>query len=556
MLIRDMETCLFSYSEPTIEAKQPRLRQVRAHLPPSAPGLAWPGLAALLERVFPVQFAVGASKSGLEEEILTVSESETRQDEGGSNGGATRLLLPSSGHKTRSDGLKDITIRFSDHPSVPFPFRGRSVCSKVTSEPVILPLSRAEMPLASCEQGAVWTVVEQGGTKHFRSGFAVPEVGAGEDLKDVVKGERFLEMLPLLHWLGEVSGSAPVKGPPLRACFIFDDPNLHSRRYGFVDFQEVAAHAARENYHVTFATIPLDAWFASSVAARIFQTNVKRLSLCVHGNDHLRHELARDYSKTERNRLLRQAIRRIERLERNAGVQVCRVMVPPHGALSEAMLSELPACGFEGACVSHGSLGFYNRTQPWTRHLGLKPSEWVQGCPVLPRWGLSSATINTVLLAAFLRQPFVLCGHHQDLRHGVEVLDKLAGLINGLGDVAWSNLSGLCRMNYRWQMEGRTCRIFPLARKILFPVPDSATHLLIEASQNEGQENWQVSGQSDVLRHVRTGEGFPVESGSGRKISVVAGSEAEVPFANGKGRPAAFALFRRLLTESRDRFFA
>src|SRR5262245_19147313 len=121
-------------------------------------------------------------------------------------------------------------------------------------------------------------------------------------------------------------------------------------------------------------------------AAEIFRRNSRRLSFCVHGNNHTKRELAQPYSDGERVSLLQQAIRRIETLERKAGVEVSRVMVPPHGACSHEMLEELPQRGFESACISHGSLRAHNRQRPWVRQLGYLPSEMIRNCPVLPRW--------------------------------------------------------------------------------------------------------------------------------------------------------------------------
>ena len=47
---------------------------------------------------------------------------------------------------------------------------------------------------------------------------------------------RFLNVVPLIEWLRALSDLRQWKFPPLRACFMFDDPNLHSERYGFICF--------------------------------------------------------------------------------------------------------------------------------------------------------------------------------------------------------------------------------------------------------------------------------------------------------------------------------
>ena len=365
-----------------------------------------------------------------------------------------------------------------------------------------------------------------------------------------------MEVFPLVQWLREISASTAYLGPTPRACFVFDDPNLHWPSYGFIDFRQLARQAANENYHVSFGTIPLDGWFAHPAAVEVFRTNPRFLSLAVHGNNHTRQELAgRMSGETERVALLRQAIRRIERIERKTGLSICRVMVPPHGACSEEMLELLPMCGFEAACISHGSLRAHNRQKLWTRRLGYFPSELIQGCPVLPRWGFSGNTENAILLALYLRQAVILRGHHQDLKNGVELLANLARFINGLGPVRWSNLTDLNRSNYEWRMKGTTCHIRPLGRRIDFDVPEGATGFVVDSPGHGAPPVWNVSGLSGDGLTVSVGEEIAISAQSSGVISLsdfVPGQQ--VP----RGRKAkslgVAAIGRRLLTKARDRF--
>jgi hypothetical protein len=337
---------------------------------------------------------------------------------------------------------------------------------------------------------------------------------------------------------------------------MFDDPNLHWRRYGYVDFKQIAANAAKENYHVSFATIPLDSWFTHKQTAALFRTNSRYLSLVIHGNNHTRKELARNYTKPERLYLLNQAIRRIERLERSAALTVCRVMVPPHGACSEEMLGELPACGFEAACLSHGSLRAHNATKPWIRSLGYLPSERIQNCPVLPRWGLSGSTTNAILLAAFLGQPLVLRGHQRDMKDGVELLNQHARHINSLGPVLWSNMTGVSRNNFLWRMEGDTCRLKPLSRNVEFQMPTGASQLLVESSSDGLAETWRVvDGGSQAELTVLSGQRVSLPNAANAKISVRVVS-AQPDRVGRISNPLVIPFFRRLLTEGRDRFLS
>jgi hypothetical protein len=364
-------------------------------------------------------------------------------------------------------------------------------------------------------------------------------------------------MLPVLHWLRVICASTAPQGPPLRAGFMFDDPNLHWPTYGHVDFAEMARHAKREHYHVSFATIPLDTWFTHKAAARIFADNPEQLSLLIHGNNHINSEMGREYTAEARAALMAQAIRRIERFERRTSLPVSRVMVAPGGICWEDMIAVLPEQGYEAACISHGSLRAHNKAKPWTKQLGLLPSEIIRGCPVLPRWALSNDLTNTILLAAYLNQAIILRGHQQDVKAGLEILDEAARFINSLGPVQWSDMTSLARRNYQWRQEGKVLRLLPLGRKLSIPVPEGAEELLIESPPEAGWERWQVRLTDGARLEVRAGDRLTLPTGqTGTSFQVQTTSVAFASTEKPGAALLAFAVGRRFLTEARDRWLS
>lgn len=519
--------------------------------------LPWQNLLLLLSGLLPLEF--GVSRESARDHVGEIIP--------GGMALATPLLrvpnvssfrVPPAESTVSHHPMQEIGVRFADDPDVPFPFQGRSLRCKVAVRPGSIALQAGEKVLAESEVGPVWSFSREAGVKHFRSAFALPVIPPDGRLHEVLNGERFLEVLPLLHWLRTLTENENIgyEGPPLRACFIFDDPNLHWPRYGFVDYTAIAAHAAKENYHVSFATIPLDSWFTHQRTASIFKANAARLSLAIHGNNHTRQELAQKYSEAERSYLLRQAIARIERLERRAGFRVSRVMVPPHGACSEEMLADLPRHGFESACISHGSLHAHNRSLPWVRTLGFAPAEEIQGCPVLPRWGFSDNSPHAMLLAAFLRQPLILRGHHQDVKGGIELLDHHARFINGFGDVHWSNLTDLSRMNYQWRTEGSLCRIKLLGRRVVFQIPKGVTQLAIESSGMSASGTWQISGPGGLAIPAQLGGLVSLPETYEGNVLIEATTISSASVENIATWPTARHFARRLLTEGRDRLLS
>lgn len=510
-------------------------------------------LGAVLESVLPVRFDFAPTEADqYSGEIIT--EAIRAVANYGNGAKVCRLVVPPNQPRDPVAQAGDIRVRFSDDAGVPFPFRGRSLSCKVGLRPEPLKLGVGEKALLTCERGVIWAQSEIRGVKVFRSALALPEIPAQGNLHDVLNGTRFLELLPLIHFLRIVTGHYQWQRPPVRAQFMFDDPNLHWPTYGLVNYGEMATRAVRENYHVSFATVPLDAWLTNNRAAEIFRANPARLSLCVHGNNHTKKELAQNYTQNGRISLVHQAIRRIEKLEKCSGVSVSRVMVPPHGACSHEMLAEIPGGGFEAACISHGSLRSHNRAKPWAKILGYLPVEQIEGCPVLPRWGFVGTNENTILLAAFLDQAIVLRGHHQDLKGGIEVLDQFARIINGLGQVSWGNMAEISRQSHYTLVQGGMLKVRPWVNKVSLALPTTTTELFLENAKINGVSSaWQIVDASGAVRQLQNGAGVPT-TGWNLKTAVLEKSAPSArPFSE-ENRLPAVAFIRRLLTEGRDRF--
>ena len=442
-------------------------------------------------------------------------------------------------------------VVFHDDVEVPFPFRGRALETSVARGIKPLTCVAGEQVLASIAAGPIWTLRWLNGRKHFRSALPLEEMSEGGIFAQVFNGGVFLSNLPLLHLLSQLPSRAGEVSPPLRAAFMFDDPNLHWTSYGFVSYLDVLKCAERENFHVGFATIPLDTWFTHKSAASLFRENAHRLSLLVHGNNHTRHELAKPYSPRDRGALLDQAQSRIRRLECQAEISVSRVMVPPHGACSAEMLASLPGAGFDAACISAGSLLAHNPGEPWTAPLGFRPAERVRGCPVLPRWPFAGATESELLVAAYLGRPMIVRGHHADLREGLDPMIGAARFMNGLGEVHWGNISDLARSSYHLRISGSTALLTAYANRVDLRLPVQVTALVINPATDEsGTEHYNIAiGESTRAVALPTGP-FQLDGSSitvTRTLPAVRVPEAHRP------RLLAGSIARRLFTEGRDR---
>jgi hypothetical protein len=178
-------------------------------------------------------------------------------------------------------------------------------------------------------------------------------------------------MLPLLHFLRELIGPGGWQVAEPRATFIIDDPNFHHRTYGYLDFAKLIRHAEAHNYHATVATVPLDTWYFNRKVVALFRAHRQRISVMMHGVNHLADELAREYTQDEALALLAVGLRRIAGFEARSGLKVDRIMAAPHGAFKESMADPMVQLGFEAGCVSIGSLKRWNADKNWPPQLGI-----------------------------------------------------------------------------------------------------------------------------------------------------------------------------------------
>ena len=414
------------------------------------------------------------------------------------------LVLPAASAAPPADGGTTL-VEFADDGRIDRSVRGTSL-EHVPVELHELDAADPHEVLARVGRSAVW--IRAGEVE--RLGVGVAELGPNETLRARLSGASFLPLLPLVNFLRSVAND-PFTSPPLRAAFMFDDPNLHSTSYGFLRYKQLVAESQRAGYHVAFATIPLDLWYASRSAVRLFHAHPDRLSLLVHGNDHLRRELGRSVGQDECRRLLARALQRIERFERRTGLRVARVMAPPHGAISEALAAELPRSGFDALCIS--------RPYPWLDALpgdmpasGWLPIEIVAGgLPVIPRMRLD-ASRGEIAMRAFLRQPIVLYGHHQDVRDGLDVLDAAAERVRTVGDAAWLPLDRIVETSYDTWVDGSHMQLRLQARRATVALPGDVVELTVEARQLAEGDRITVAGEL-----VDT---FPVRVEGGRAVEV------------------------------------
>jgi hypothetical protein len=384
------------------------------------------------------------------------------------------------------------------------------------------------------------------------SALAPTELDQGEPLREHLRENRFFGLLSLVEWLKRIAPSS-WSPPPVRAAFLFDDPNLHWPSYGYIRYDELAHHAREHEYAATMATIPRDLWFAHPRAVRLFRDSRQRLSLALHGNDHVKRELQGDLSPEGRRSLLAQAIRRAAAFESRHGLPIAKVMIPPHGSTSRDMALEMPRLGIEAMSDS--------RPYPWLT----RPPEAVPlagwnfvdivdgGLPVIPRYHFGRSR-EDLPLRALLGQPLILYGHHEDVAGGLATLAQAAAQVNALGDIRWCSLGEIARSNFETRQRGNRLDVRIAASVVDVDIPEGVHELVVLAPAAipvRAIELVGASGVSELPFSDGTTNAIPVKPGKVQlrvvRCDVVDPSHVPSP------RPRAWPVLRRNASELRDR---
>jgi hypothetical protein len=494
-------------------------------------------LFAALESAFPVKFRASGNGPTDATLVFVTGEAEAQKMRG-----PTLWLVD----QPATEGSPRFgSISFADFELVPRPFRGRTLRDSTTPGTGLPSAfeSWGEV-LALCSQGPVWS--GRPGLQ-FAAAASPGELGSGETLRERLTAGRFMGLLPLVHFLRLLLAQA-WELPESKACFVFDDPNLHWWSYGFLDYRRLAAHAKAHDYHVTAATIPIDQWYVHGATAEFLRQQRSRISFAIHGNNHTRHELRRIQDVDRASALAAQALERIGVVQRS-GVAIAPVMVPPHGVASVAMCEGCLRAGFDALCADWP---YWWLTEPSAVSplSGWRPLDRLGGLPLIPRRHAVASDLDDLVFRAFLGQPLVLYAHHTDLRVGLDVLGARAAEVRSLGVDSWQSLGRIGQdvaSRYRrgasieFMLHSRTAHIeIPegvYQATFSVPGPDpSKTRLRLEIHDAAG------------LREVPFGDPVPVRAGA-----IVAKLVAEPFRPPPKGRRQARAAVRRLLSESRDR---
>jgi hypothetical protein len=474
--------------------------------------------------------------------VIEFSPSESRaDDEHHSSRPVPRIVF---GERPTAGRVAD--VQFADTAPVDRRLRGVTLLGQRPA-PALEDAPDAVEVLARDGRRVRWTVSRSPAATHRVAG-TLPELGARQTLVDAICLEDSLSIVALVHFLRTLTTGHDVAMPSTRATIVFDDPNVRWRSYGFIDYRQLVRHADTHGYHAVMAMVPLDASRAHGPTISLFKTRRDRLSLTFHGNSHVKDELLAASDRKAALMLCAQALGRVTRFESRTGLSVDRVMTPPHGMCSKDVTTALAAVGFDALCAIH--------PEPWSdevpagRYLaGWHPATFAGPLAVIPRFPLTF-TRTDAALRAFVDNPIVLYGHHQDVATGLDLLEQAAGLVNSLGDVEWTSLGAIARSNFGFRLSDGVAIVRPFSGAMRIALPASAENLIIEQPPDTtgALAGWSL----DRANTFAFGAPAPVAPGGEIDVRLRAAFEVD-PGAVPIPTWSPWATVRRWATEARDR---
>jgi hypothetical protein len=226
---------------------------------------------------------------------------------------------------------------------------------------------------------------------------------------------------------------------------IIDDLTLRPS-YGFVNARSLARHVDVLGCAVSVAFIPWNCDRTSREVVEVFRARWPRLSLSVHGCDHVGAEFSTS-SPAAAAPMIHLALDRMRSLSLRTGLDYDPVMVFPQGRFSSAAMEALRRSRFLAAVNTELA---DHQTQR-----GVRASELLRpaiasyaGFPLFLRRKLDEPIVNFAL-DLLLGKPCLIVTHHDNFQHGMQPFVSLVTALNALEPrLQWTNLAAIVSQTY------------------------------------------------------------------------------------------------------------
>jgi hypothetical protein len=274
------------------------------------------------------------------------------------------------------------------------------------------------------------------------------------DLDEEVTGtwfdvrDHFLSSVPLMMYLKWSLRDIAWRTSEAGACFIVDDPLLRSR-YGFCDFVQLDEQMQQSSFATSVAMIPWNGKRTSPSMTTLMNGSRGRLSACIHGCDHTRHEFG-EHDEAKLNAKASLAVARMTAHEERTNILHDRVMVFPQGIFSSESLKALQQHQFLSAVNTDAAP--VDREQKVTIRetweiANMEHSSFPLFSRRYPSHGLENFAFDLLL-----GKPCLVVEHHEFFKDGHR---QVIGFVNSLNslkvNLRWRNLASVLRRAYQYR---------------------------------------------------------------------------------------------------------
>jgi len=418
-----------------------------------------------------------------------------------------------------------------------------------------------DVVFASICNNPVWIKRKINNTDLDIASTVLEELNNNNLLLDYFYKNGFFSLIPLIHFLREITSDNGYKMPSLKACFIIDDPNIRFLSYGYIKYIDLVSNAKIFNFHISLATIPLDLWWISKKSLKFFNNNKDYISLSIHGNNHLKEELLVNKYDGYEDKTIYQALKRICKFQKKYSYKIDKILVPPHGMASKKMLNSSAKLGLFAITVS--------RPYPWTdkynekqyeyfndsSSLNFFPSDFVEGFSIIPRKKMNY-TNNEILLSFFLNKPIILYSHMSDFRNGYSNLTEKAEYINSFEKVEWISLENISISNYAQKIENDVLNVLLFSNKVNLTIPENIKQIKVKIFKFFGNvEDIYLEINNSFYPMIKSNKSLEsniIDVNSNDNIEIqIKFTKENIDIKNPKF--SIKPIIRRILTETRDR---
>jgi hypothetical protein len=235
--------------------------------------------------------------------------------------------------------------------------------------------------------------------------------------------------------------------PETNASLIVDDPPLQPR-YGFLEFREALELMERHNFSTTVAFIPWNWRRTNSRTVDLFRGRPDRLSICVHGSDHIAGEFA-IRSTPQLSGIIKTAQHRMELMHQRTALDHSEVMVFPQGAFAPETGRALKLNGFVAAVNTEVAPSNGAKNETTIADLWDVAIMQYGAFPIFTRRYLDHG-IENVAFDGLLGKPCFLVAHHDIFRqHGRDLVEFVARLNALKWNLRWRPLCDAIRHSYK-----------------------------------------------------------------------------------------------------------